>query len=195
MKLRGFFLTMLFIASFTFFSCNEEEVITPEVITKHTAKLGAQSNTTIGSFLSISEHKVYMLADAFANQAKIDVICFYELTDQNPNYTTVAGPGSNITGIFTGAYDFPNWTTKNVSLFTLPATAITVAQYDALKDGDTVIESYFNAALTSGNKKMKNLTKDMIFAFKTAGGKFVIAKVLAVEQGATGFAEIEYKVK
>jgi hypothetical protein len=70
-----------------------------------------------------------------------------------------------------------------------------VAQFDALKDGDAVIETYFNAEQTSGNRKAKDMKVNDIWTFKTQGGKFGILKVLSVQQGATGYVEFEYKVK
>jgi len=180
-------IALLFSVAFT--GCEKDD---PEP-TKNIAKLGAQSNTTFGGFLSVSEKKVYTLSLASQNQDKIDILCFYEA--ETGNNIALAAPGSNITGIFTGDAAPENWTTKNQTFFTLPTSVITVAQFDALKDGEAIIESYFNAEQTSGNRKAKDMKIDDIWTFKTQSGTFGILKVTAVEQGATGYVEFEYKTK
>lgn len=180
-------LSLMLFAGFT--GCKKDDS-EPE---KNMAKIGAQTNATYGGFLSISEKKVYTQADAAVNQAAIDILCFYE--EASDNFIALAAPGSNISGIFTGETAPEFWTTLNQTYFTLPATDITVAQFDLLVDGDAVIEGYFNAEQTSGNRKAKNMQVDDIWAFKTAAGTFGVLKVTAVEQGATGYVEFEYKIK
>ncbi|HSA04649.1 MAG TPA: hypothetical protein P5145_03550, partial [Tenuifilaceae bacterium] len=54
------------VAMFTFASCEKDD----NEPSKWIVKLGAQSNTSIGAFYSISEKKVYNQTDAFNNQAK-----------------------------------------------------------------------------------------------------------------------------
>jgi len=76
-------------------SCEKEEKDTKVVAT-----IGAQSNTTTGGFYSVSKNKVYTQAEAFADQASVDILCFYEA--EGGNNVALASPGSGITGIFTG---------------------------------------------------------------------------------------------
>lgn len=160
---------------------------------KNIAKIGAQTSASFGGFLSVSEKIVYNQADASLNQAAIDILCFYE--EASDNFIALAAPASNIGGIFTGDSAPEFWTTLNQTYFTLPSNDITVAEFDALADGEAIIESYFNAEQTSGNRKAKNMQVDNIWAFKTANGTFGLLKVTAVEQGATGYVEFEYKIK
>lgn len=189
MKINMIQITVLFLAfSIAIAGCNKDE---DEV--KHIAKLGAQGNTTAGGFLSIEMKKVFTQEQAFQNQDKIDILCFFE--EASGNNIAVAAPGSGITGIFTGDTAPENWTTKNQTYFTNPATAITVEQFDQLKDGDTAIQSYYDETVTSGNRKKKDMKVDDIYAFKTASGKYGLFKVTAVAQGAAGYVEFEYKVK
>jgi hypothetical protein len=178
---------LLFSVAFT--GCDKDDTEP----TKNIAKLGAQENASFGGFLSVSEKKVYTLTLASQNQDKIDILCFYE--EASGNNIALAAPGSNITGIFTGDAAPENWTTLNQTYFTLPTSDITVAQFDALKDGEVIIESYYNAEQTTGNKKAKDMKVDDIWTFKTQSGTFGILKVTAVEQGATGYVEFEYKTK
>ena len=70
-----------------------------------------------------------------------------------------------------------------------------MAEFDQLKDGDAVIQGYFDETVTSGNRKKKDMKTGDIYAFKTAAGTYGLFKVIAVEQGAAGFVEFEYKLK
>lgn len=180
-------LALLFLVGFS--NCDKEN----NEPVKNIAKLGAQSNISFGGFLSVDEKKVYTQDLASQNQEMIDILCFYE--EAGGNNIALAAPGTGISGIFTGETAPTNWTTKNQTYFTLPATELTVEQFDQLKDGDAVIEGYFNATITSGNRKAKNMAVNDIWAFKTVANKFGVLKVVSVEQGAAGYVEFEYKVK
>lgn len=181
---------------FSFFllnSCEKEE----ETAQKLIATLGAQSNATYGAFYSIDLNKTYMQEAAFAVQDTINLLCFYEHDEINNriNDITLSSPGANITGIFTGETSVENWTVKNLTTFTLPATAITPAEFDLLKQNDAIIESYYDNTVVSGNKKAKLLKIDDIYAFKTHDNIYGLFKVTDVEQGAEGYVEIELKLK
>jgi hypothetical protein len=173
-----------------FTGCKKDEDDAPQ---KNIAKLGAQANTSFGGFLSIDMKRVYNQLEASQNQDKIDILCFYE--EAGGNNIAVAAPGSGISGIFIGETAPENWTTKNQTYFTDPASDITVAQFDQLKDGDAAIQSYYDETVTSGNRKKKDMKVNDIYAFKTAGGKYGIFKVISVAQGETGYVEFEYKIK
>lgn len=188
-------LLLALLAIFTLGSCEKDDNDSDKII----VKLGAQDNTSIGAFYSVSENKVYTQAEALNNQAKIDLLCFYENTDTHQNMTTISSPGANITGIFTddnGDEYFTSWTTKNTTYFTLPATDLTVEQFDQLKDGDTVIASYYDETVTSGNKKAKVLAVDDIYAFKTQGGIYGLFKVIELSnpESVAGWIKIEIKI-
>lgn len=183
MKSLKLSLALFLAVSMAFTSCDKDDS-SPK---KNTVKLGAQENTTIGGFYSFSEKKVYTMELASANQAKIDLLCFYE----EGNDIALASPGSNITGIFTGDYSVELWETKNTTRFCL--SALTVAEFDAIKDGDATIETQFN---TEENfRKAKLLKVGDIYAFQTQDARFGLLKVTAVTQGATGTLEFEYKIK
>ena len=92
-----------------------DPVITPKP-TSTTVTMGAQFNTTYGGFYSVGTKTSYTMNSAFQNQSAIDLLCFYEAA--SGNNITVASPGSNITGIFTGTSSVENWTTKKTTRFT-----------------------------------------------------------------------------
>ncbi|MDP3462777.1 MAG: hypothetical protein Q8S18_08325 [Bacteroidales bacterium] len=157
------------------------------------AKLGAQTNVEIGGFLSVAFKTVYAQDAAASNQEKIDILCFYE--EEGGNYIAIAAPGTGINGIFTGESAPENWTVKNQTYFTVPATELSIEQFDQLADGDAIIQGYYDETVTSGNRKVKNLKINDIYAFKTADGTFGIFKVMDVSQGVSGYVELEYKTK
>ena len=175
-------------------SCSKDDDNEP---TKIIVTMGAQSNATIGSFYSIGQNKVSTQTLAFASQDTIDFLCFYEhdVVNNRINDISLASPGSNITGIFTGDTKPDTWTTKNLTKFQAPVPAITVEEFDLLDQNDATIESYFDNTVTSGNKKAKVLVAGNIYAFKNHNNVYGLLKVIEVVQGADGSVKFELKMK
>lgn len=174
-------------------SCKKDDNGPDKII----VKLGAQSNTTIGSFYSFGENQVYTNDLASENQDTIDFLCFYEhdVVNNRINDITLSSPGANITGIFTGESDPSTWTTKKLTKFQAPVPTITVEEFDQLDINDATIETYFDNTVASGNKKAKLLTAGNIYAFKTQENIYGLLKVISVGQNADGFVEFEIKYK
>lgn len=186
MKIR--FLSIVAVAfAIAFAGCEKDE--NDPADNKNIVKLGAQANTSTGGFYSISEKKVYTLAQAAQNQEKIDILCFYEVG----NDIAIASPGANITDIFGGGADDPaNWTVKNETRYSQVET-LTQVDFDALQDGDAAIEALYN--VDSNYRKAKELSVDDVYAFKTANGTYGVLWVTDVILGEEGYVEFEYKIK
>jgi len=184
MKKVFYFLVSLTIFSFVVISCDKDDEPEAKIV-----KIGAQDNTVTGGFYSVSENKVYTMDAASANQAAIDILCFYEA--EGGNNIAIASPGTNITGIFEGANAPENWTTANTTYFT--KTTLTVDQYDALEETDMLIETSFDTA--NAFRKAKDLKIDDIYAFQVEAGTYCLLKVTEVVQDSTGSVEFEIKVK
>ena len=154
--------------------------------------LGAQNNTTIESFLSYSNNTTtkYFQAAAFADQGNIDMFCFYEATASHQNFMTLAAPGSNITGIFTGATAPDFYTTKNVTYFV--KTTLTPAQFDAVVN-DAVVMNSFDPS--NKFKKAKVLTVGDVYAFLLQSGKYGLLKVTAVTGVEDGSLQMDVKIQ
>ena len=154
--------------------------------------LGAQNNTTIESFLSYSNNTTtkYFQAAAFADQGNIDMFCFYEATATHQNFMTLAAPGSNITGIFTGATAPDFYSTKNVTYFV--KTTLTPAQFDAVVN-DAVVMYSFDPA--NKFKKAKVLTVGDVYAFLLQSGKYGLLKVTAVTGVEDGSLQMDVKIQ
>lgn len=183
-------------ANYAYTTASSNVTLTANFIEKQIiVTLGAQSNASIGAFYSIGQYQVYTQDLAFANQDTIDLLCFYEhIEPSKVNDITLSSPGANITNIFTGITSPDVWTTKRLTLFTPPATAITTAQFDLLHQNDPAIIAYFDVNVTSGNKKAKTLAADNIYAFKTHDNIYGLFKVISVVQGADGSCQFELKL-
>jgi len=159
-----------------------------EINTYSSITLGAQNNTTDKGFVSFSNatSTTYTLDEAFNHQADIDMFLFYENTASHPNMMTMAAPGSNITGIFTGPSSTENYTIKNVTYFV--KTSLTAAQFDAVTN-DAVILSTFDT--NNKFKKAKVLTTGDVYCILLQSGKYGLLKVISangVEDGNVNFA-------
>ena len=155
------------------------------IVTNNSVVLGAQNNSTSGSFYSTEEDDVYMQGAAFTNQELIDIIYYYDATDLN----TLASPGANIgDDVFTGTSGLANWTTLNETFYY--KTSISVAQFDAVTNDSLISISYNNE---ESKRKAKNLAVGDVYSFKTAAGKLGLIKIIAVNGEATG--DLEFAIK
>lgn len=163
-----------------------------EILTYNSKTLGAQSNTTEKGFISYSNSTVtqYTQAEAFNHQADIDMFCFYENTATNVNMMTLAAPGSNIKGIFTGTTAPDQYTVKNITFYV--KTTLTAAQFDEVQN-DAVIRASFDPK--NQFKKAKLLTAGDVYSFKLQSGKYGLLKVIAVNGTETGTLQIAVKIQ
>jgi len=154
--------------------------------------LGAQNNASVESFLSFSNNNVtkYFQADAFNNQADIDMFCFYEDTVEHQNFMTLAAPGSFITGIFIGATSPENYTVVNTTWFV--KTSLSVADYDAVQNDAMVLASFDDQ---SKLQKADTLTAGDVYAFLIESGKYGLFKVVNVTGVEDGTLEIAVKMQ
>jgi hypothetical protein len=186
MKRAVFFLMVAVMSFSSFFQACDDEEETPSVIT---VKIGAQGNTTVGGFYSVSENKVYTQDNAAANPGVIDILCFYE--SETGNNIALASPGSGITDIFTGATAPENWSVTDTTFFC--ATALTAAQFDAVAETDELIVTSF--VEDDARKKAKDMKVDDVYSFRVQAGDYGLLKVTAVTQGADGDVTFEVKMK
>lgn len=163
-----------------------------EILTYSSKTLGAQSNTTENGFISYrnSTATQYTQVEAFSHQADIDMFCFYENTATSVNMMTLAAPGSNIKGIFTGTTSPELYTVKNITFFV--KTTLTAAQFDAVTN-DAVIRASFDP--TKQFKKAKLLTAGDVYSFKLQSGKYGLLKVIAVAGAEAGTLQIAVKIQ
>ncbi|MCX6231196.1 MAG: hypothetical protein NTZ33_06595 [Bacteroidetes bacterium] len=151
--------------------------------------LGGQNNTSIGSFSSFSNGLVYNLNDASTNQALIDLLYYYSVTNQE--YNCIASPGANITGIFSGANAPEFWSVKNTTYFSRTVINIPLSSFDNALNDSIIIANIFS----NGGRKAKALTANQIWGFQTQTGKFGLMKIINVNGLESGTVQIAVKLQ
>lgn len=140
--------------------------------------LGAQNNTTTGSFLNLFSGQIYNLSQAFLNQDSVQLVYFYDAVDLN----TIASPNANIdTSYFGGSSGLANWTHKNeiryVQIFN------TEAEFLAMQNDSLIIANLF--PYETGKRKAKILQAGHMYEFGFEGlyGIFYVNSVSGTDAG------------
>jgi hypothetical protein len=151
--------------------------------------LGAQNDTTVGSFLDIKNVKVYDLQQAYGIQDSIEMLYYYDAIQGNTN--TIASPNATIdASVFPGIYGLANWTVKNVTCYQV--TTLTDSNFNNIKNDSILLSpAYINPTY----RKAKNLKAGDIYAFKTGKGKLGMFEVLNVSGTDAGTIEIKVKMQ
>jgi hypothetical protein len=159
------------------------------VITIPSIILGAQNNSSIGSFLDIKNDVVYSLQQAYSVQDSIEILYYYDALTGNAN--TLASPNATIdASVFPGTYGLANWTVKNEVRYL--QTTFTDADFVKFNNDSLLIATY-NDPLAK--RKAKNLVAGNIYVFKTADGKLGMFEVLNVTGTDAGTVEIKVKMQ
>jgi hypothetical protein len=157
------------------------------IITNNSVILGAQNNSTLGSFYSTSEDQVYLQGEAFNNQELIDLIYYFSTEDGN----AIGSPGANdVDELFTGTSGLSNWTTLNETRYY--ETDLEESEFDAVSN-DSIFNIVYNS--DDAKRKAKNLVAGDIYSFRTEAGKLGLFKVITVNGEAPGDIEIAVKVE
>jgi hypothetical protein len=136
-------------------------------ITTYTAKLmGAQNNTTYGSFLDAETGTVYMLADARTHAADVDVFYYFG----SSNEAALAALDDTDANEFSMISD-ASWTTRNSTKFA--TTSIAAADFTAMENDADFVDA------TSSS--VTNLSVGDVVAFKTVGGKMGLIHVASID--------------
>lgn len=146
--------------------------------------LGAQSNTSKGSYYSTSDNTVMLSTDAKANASKVDLIYYYGTTNKatvcSPTDATVNGGSGNLT-LAVGLS--PQNATK------IATSTVSSTDFDAITDDGTI------KSVTPSGTIVKELAVNNVVAFETAAGKKGLFKVTAIDSTSSGTITIEVKVQ
>ncbi len=148
--------------------------------------LGSYQSTTGSSFASV-DGSIYSLAEAKANQAKVDWMYFYGASD----LATLAAPDdAHAALVFNSATNgLQTWTTKNTTRF---RKVTTVIDWNAITD-DSIIMT--EAATEPDQSRMATLASSDVLLFKTVTGLYGMIKVNNIAVGADGTIDISVKVQ
>ncbi len=150
------------------FTVTVETGATP--VNKYSGVLFGSFNDAIGSFYNSSENKVYTVAEAKANQAKVDLLYYFGAQHKN----TLAAPDDADVNAEISTFQLNTWTTKNATRFL--KGVVTAAQFDAIVD-DFDFPAFNDATAVSNADQLAE--GDVVY-FKTVAGKLGLAKVVNV---------------
>ncbi|HBS88807.1 MAG: hypothetical protein A2W91_03965 [Bacteroidetes bacterium GWF2_38_335] len=154
--------------------------------------MGAQNNTTTGSFYSLFEETLFNLDAAFANQEKVDILYYFDLLTGEDN--TISSPGANVdASVFPGASGLSNWTILNTTRYVFQ-DSVTIEEFDNCHNDSLILYNTFE--FMTGKRKAKNLQPGHIYSFITNNdGKKGMFKVVNVTGAEEGIIEIEVKIQ
>lgn len=178
------------------------EVVNPIAIDAFPAVLlGAQANTSTGSFLDATTGTTYTIAAAKTNAAKIDMAYLQGSASVGQGAVIGAPTDNSIASVFSSAASgVQTWSTKNATRF--KDTTLSEANFNAINDGSQITAAFVagtqpdnDGTTNEGTKSRVNkLTAGKVFAFQTAGGKTGLAYVVSVAAGDAGTIRLNIKV-
>ena len=145
--------------------------------------VGAQGNSGIGNYFSISDGKTYTQPEAFLNQQMIDLIYYY---DNSGDANTLASPGANLSGIVSGSDSPEFWTIKRTTRFSRLPLIIDDKQFSESLNDSLIIANLFS----DGGRKAKQLQNGQFYGFITEENKPCILKIVTVNGQNEGSVEI-----
>ncbi|NTW32275.1 MAG: hypothetical protein HGB12_06580 [Bacteroidetes bacterium] len=159
-------------------------------------KLGYQNNTQYGHFLDPYTGTVYFEDSATTNQSKIDVLCYYIVSNNLPS-PVLSSPGEmdNFSTEAQTYYPYiANWTTRKYTLWDISVddSPISESAFDAAQNDSLLIVSYNDVW---GKKKFKWATSGKIIPFITSAGKKGLVKVKNADNTDNGTIEIAIKIQ
>jgi hypothetical protein len=164
------------------------------ITTLPSVRLGAQKAGTPGSFCALPSGTVYTLAEAFSNQDRITLACYFDTVESDAH--TIASPGANIDpSIYTGDAALANWTIRNTTRFEYRAN-IGAAEFEAARNDSLILASTFE--FETGKRKAKNLAAGQVYAFVTdrqLRGLFMAREIKGEEVRGQEFGSVEISVK
>lgn len=157
-------------------------------INSYTAVLmGAQDNTTYGSFYDAESNTVYMIADAKTNAAAVDIVYFYGAT----NLATLAAPSDQASqDVYNQSTSgIQTWSVKNATMF--KTTSLTGSDFNAVATSADI-----NTHASGGTATKANLlASGEVVAFETVGGKKGLVHIGAITTGANGSITLNVKIQ
>ncbi len=175
--MKKYFKSILFLSlsSTLFISCSKDEEKGPtgpvytNLVSSEVIILGGQTNSSYGSFYSISEDSVYLKANADLNPAKIDFIyCFLSnVAGDSSIITAPSDPIFNLPSDQTPFLSVKNWAVKNNTTFL--QLDINSLEFNALTNDSLFINDLDSNVIAT--KSTKLMVGDVV-GFKTASGKF-----------------------
>lgn len=157
------------------------------ITTRPNKEMGGQSNSDFGSFFDFEEQQVNKLNVANTAPQDVDFIYYYGTTNKA---TFSSADDAQVTQVFASV---SSWSVKNASRFR--KSTMTVAQFDALSDGQPATEIVNQATTGTFGTKVTDLKVGDVIVFLTAGAAdYGLMKVTALNVGAAGTIKFDFKL-
>ncbi|HUW05364.1 MAG TPA: hypothetical protein VMW01_03800 [Williamwhitmania sp.] len=151
--------------------------------------IGAQQNTTYGSFMNLESGAIFTKDEAAAIPDKIHLLCYFDTIDADA--MVIASPGSNVDASVYGDGGPTDWTIRNTARFLL--ISISADQFNALASVADLVSLYDESA---GKRKAKNLAVGDIYSFKQEDlGLYGVFRVTAVDGQPSGLVTVDMVVQ
>lgn len=174
-------MSLLAISSFLM-ACSEDETPQPtgptykELVSYQANLLGGQTNSTLGSFYSVSEDSIYFTARANEKQSFVDLI--YYFGSQTGDSSVIASPSDPV---FNNVQDqnphfsVKSWTVRNNTTFL--TSDLTPADFIALTN-DSLLVANMSGTLTA--TKATKLKVGDVVGFKLENGRLGVFHVAEI---------------
>jgi hypothetical protein len=148
--------------------------------------MGAQSNSTSGSFFDFSTTTVKLLPAANSNPELIDFIYYYGATNKA---TFSAADDAQVTQIFPS---ISNWSVKKASRFR--KTTMSATDFDNMNQGDASTPIDDQAKLSGFATKVTDLKVGDVIVFLTEGGaKYGLIRIKTLNASTSGDITFDMK--
>lgn len=148
-------------------------------------RLGAQSNSSLGSFYDADGNEVFTLSAAGNNSAAVDLVFLYG----EINKGTLASPSDETVPFVFDQVE--GWSTVNTT--ELKRLTMTASEFDAIEDGANIIAAFNNGSAPSEGQRINNLSGGDVFAYKTTNGTTGVVKVNTIDASASGVVSFDVK--
>ena len=157
-------------------------------------QLGAQNNSSVGGFFSLSTGNVYTLEEGYNNQELINLVYYYDNYTDKLEESIVASPGANIEDvIFTGEYALLDWQVRNSTRFSRSQPDISSVEFDNAQNDSILIANTFY--YPNGGRKTKFLESGDIYIFVLEDNRTGMFKVVSTSGTTSGDIIIDIKVQ
>jgi len=151
-------------------------------ILSYNIKLGAQNNPIIPGFIAFTGPVLYDINSAFLHQSEIDLVYYYDETDEH----VLASPGANIPeGIFSGDNTIDTWATIRTTQYIL--SDYTEEDFEGFFHDSFIIQNFDT---DKAKRKAKNLTVGDVYIIQNEDGLMGAFCVKGVEGTVDGEIEI-----
>jgi hypothetical protein len=150
-------------------------------------RLGAQNNIAKAAFVSFQtgQAMIYNLDQAFVNQSKIDLLYYFNSTNQ----ATLASPGSDLPeDLYPGSRSINNWSVRPASKFL--KSKMTIAEFNGLTNDAAILTGWNDTLAVSQAVDLK--LNDIWLVKMPSGDK---AAILIKQVIGTDTGEIDFSIK